>query len=91
MSVQNIYGAYRKAMGNVGEIEILAGYLNDTEAQAAIRGIGATKEDFEILAKNDVLYWVENHSTEDKKIKLQLKAEYADNEAYLIYLNFLLT
>lgn len=90
--VNHIYNCYKKALLNAlpnGQFEILRGGLTDEEAQKAIRGINANKEEFEIWAKKDISdFFIKNKFMEFFG-KLQIKAEcnYEYN-SYLIYLNY---
>jgi hypothetical protein len=90
--LQDIYGCYRKAAAwNNIKIEILKGNLNDEQAQAAIRGHGATKDNLLNLAFEDIgEFFAKNREAIKQKIKLQLRAECDEVGSYLIWLNFII-
>ena len=81
MNAKKIIKAYRRFWN--GPFEVLEDDLTDEQAQKAIRGVGARREDFLAFAKEDL-------KDKDRSKKLQIKVEHDEiSTSYLIYLNII--
>jgi len=80
----DIYKIYRKIWPK--EFQVLNGQFTDEEAQQAVRGIGAGKENFLMWALSDVEPYKNNPAI--KRLQIKATCDY-DYNSYLIYLNFI--